>query len=52
VDKGTLLVTSEIPGVATALINNNFVPGCVIGKSLSTIKDNSIQLIEVAVGRY
>lgn len=52
VDKGTLLVTSEIPGVATALINSKFVPGCVIGKSLSTIKDNSVQLIEVAVGRY
>jgi hypothetical protein len=52
VEKGTLLVTSETPGVATALINNKFVPGCVMGKSLSTITDNTIQLIEVAVGRY
>jgi hypothetical protein len=52
VEKGTLLVTSKIPGVAAALVNTKFAPGCVIGKSLTVILDNSIQTIEVAVGRY
>ena len=52
IDKGTLLVTSEIPGIAEALVNDKFAPGCVIGKSLSVIEDNSVQTVEIAVGRY
>jgi hypothetical protein len=52
VEKGTVLTTSSIPGVAMAVDVKNFVPGCVIGKSLQTIEDDSVQTIEVAVGRF
>ena len=52
VNKGTLLVTSATPGVAVALDKTQYQPGCVIGKSLEIIEDNSVALIEVAVGRY
>ena len=52
VNKGTVLVTSDIPGVAEALTNSLYRPGCVLGKSLETIADNSIQTIEVVVGRF
>ena len=52
VDKGTVLTTSHLPGVAMAVETKNFVPGCVIGKSLQVIEDDSVQTIEVAVGRF
>jgi hypothetical protein len=52
VNKGTVLVTSDTPGVAEALVNSLFSPGCVLGKSLETIADNSIKTIEVVVGRF
>ena len=52
VDKGTLLVTSATPGVAQALNDAYYKPGCVIGKSMNTLTDSSIELIEVAVGRF
>jgi hypothetical protein len=35
------------------IVDSNFwVPGCVIGKSLGVIEDDSIQEIDIAVGRY
>ena len=52
VDKGTLLVTSTTPGVAQALNDAYYKPGCVIGKSMNTLTDSSIELIEMAVGRF
>jgi hypothetical protein len=52
VDKGTLLVSSSIPGVATALNPKLYSPGCVLGKSLEVIDNNEIKVIEVAVGRF
>lgn len=52
VEKGTVLTTSHLPGVAMALDPRKFVPGCVVGKSLQTIDDDSVQSIEVAVGRF
>ena len=52
VEKGTVLTTSSVPGVAMALDQKHFVPGCVIGKSLQAIEDESVQTIEVAVGRF
>lgn len=52
ISKGQLLVTSTTPGVAQALNNQQFVPGCVIGKSLETITTNEIATIEVVVGRF
>ena len=52
VNKGTVLVTSSQPGVAEALNNDLFEPGCVIGKSLEMIADNSVKTIEIVVGRF
>jgi len=52
VDKGTVLVTSNIAGVAKALEYNLYNPGAILGKSLEKINDNSIQVIEVVVGRF
>ncbi len=52
VDKGTVLVSSSIAGVAQMLNTAQYQPGCVIGKSLETIEDNMIKTIEIAVGRF
>ena len=52
VAKGTVLVTSSIPGVAQAINYDLYRPGAVIGKSLEQITDSSIQTIEVVVGRF
>jgi hypothetical protein len=52
VTKGTVLVTSEVPGVAEAVHQGLYRPGCVLGKSLEAIVDASIKTIEVVVGRF
>jgi hypothetical protein len=52
VNKGTVVVASSTAGVAEALAITRFQPGCVIGKSLENIPDDSIKLIEVVVGRF
>ena len=52
VQKGTVLTTSSESGVAQALDPTKFVPGCIVGKSLQAIADDSVQTIEVAVGRF
>jgi hypothetical protein len=52
VSKGTLLVTSNMLGVAEAINSSMYKPGCVIGKSLEAIDDNSVKTIEIAVGRF
>ena len=51
VSKGDVLVSSTLPGVAQR-IGTQYHPGCVIGKSLGYIDDDSIQTIEVVVGRF
>ena len=51
VSKGQMVVSSDIAGVAQALNGIFYTPGCIIGKSLETITDDSIQTIEVVVGR-
>jgi hypothetical protein len=52
VNKGTVLVSSDIPGVAQAVNLSMFKPGCVIGKSLENIESQDIKMIEVVVGRF
>ena len=52
VTKGTVLVTSDVPGTARAIDNSKFVPGCVMGKAMGDILDDSIAVIEIAVGRF
>lgn len=52
VRKGTVLVTSEHAGVAMAIDNSKFVPGCIIGKAMQDhLENNIIKTIEISVGR-
>jgi Major tropism determinant N-terminal domain len=51
VTKGQMLVTSGIAGVAQALNDDMWKPGCVIGKSLTDHLDSTVEVIEIAVGR-
>ena len=46
---GDCVVTSDVEGVGQKLDNKKYVPGCIIGKSLDSIDDNSVQLIEIVV---
>jgi hypothetical protein len=50
INKGDLLVTSDLAGTAQRLVD--WKPGCVIGKSLETIQDNVVKTIEIVVGRF
>ena len=52
VTKGALLVTSRTAGVAQAMNPAQYQPGCVIGKSLQSITDDDIHVIEIMVGRF
>lgn len=52
VTKGDVLVTSTTPGVAQKIDHSKFVPGCVIGKALENINTDTIDTIEVVVGRF
>lgn len=52
VEKGTVLVTSDTPGTAQAIDNSKYIPGVVIGKSMQSIDDSLVKLIEIAVGRF
>lgn len=51
ISKGDLLTTSEISGVATRLLPDSFVPGCVIGKSLEDYSSENVGTIEILVGK-
>ena len=51
VRKGDRLVSSIIPGVAQALDEETYKPGCIIGKSLEDWPESTVKLIEVVVGR-
>ena len=50
ISKGTILVTSDIPGVATAA-GDHIKAGTMIGKALENYDSEEIGTIEVAVGR-
>jgi len=49
VNKGDLLMSSEISGVACKM--ENYVPGCVIGKALESYSTETEGTIEIMVGR-
>jgi hypothetical protein len=49
---GQVLVTSTTVGAAQGIDNTQFVPGCVIGKALESINTDTIETIEVVVGRF
>jgi hypothetical protein len=50
IKKGDLLVTSDLPGVATVASKNCKV-GTVVGKALTDYNSDEIGVIEIAVGR-
>jgi hypothetical protein len=50
VAKGDCIVTSTNPGVGQRMDPKKYVPGCILGKALEAIEDDSIQLIQVVVG--
>jgi hypothetical protein len=50
ISKGDCVVTSNITGVGEKLDPKKYVHGCILGKSIENIQDNSIQIIQVAVG--
>lgn len=52
ITKGQVLVTGTTAGVAQAIDNSKFLPGCVLGKALQSINSNNIETIEVVVGRF
>ena len=51
VRKGDILITSHIPGVATALTEDSAIPNSiyVIGKSIETNENSEVKLVEVVV---
>jgi hypothetical protein len=49
--KGDLLCSSDIPGVATRLPVEKYVPGVVVGKALQDYDSDQEGVIEVLVGR-
>ena len=51
ISKGDLLVSSEVPGVATKLDPTKYQPGVVIGKALKHYNSDSEGVIEIVVGR-
>ena len=51
VRKGDLVTASDIPGVATRLDPQDWVPGSVIGKALGNHDSDAEGVIEVVVGR-
>jgi len=50
VNKGDCIVSSDIAGVGEKLDMFKYTPGCIVGKTLDSIDDDSIQLIEVVIG--
>jgi hypothetical protein len=48
---GDLLVASELPGIATSLVPDQYAPGCVIGKALEHYDSEREGVIEAVVGR-
>jgi hypothetical protein len=51
INKGDLLVTSRLGGIAQRMIADRYVPGCVLGKSLQNVNHSEIVTIEIVVGK-
>lgn len=51
IQKGDLVVTSDLQGIGQRLNNLQYLPGCVIGKSLENIESADVNVIEIVVGR-
>jgi hypothetical protein len=51
IKKGDRLVSSDIPGVATALDINKYQPGSIVGKALEDYDSDQVGIIIAVVGR-
>jgi len=51
INKGDLLVTSRLGGIAQRMLADRYVPGCVLGKSLQNVAHSEIVTIEIVVGK-
>ena len=51
IQRGDLLVTSDVAGHARAWNPGDYLPGTIIGKALEAKEDNGTGVIEVAVGK-
>ncbi len=51
IKKGDRVVASNLSGIAQCLNMTQYQPGCIIGKALESIDNDSVQTIEVVVGR-
>ena len=50
INRGDCVVSSDIAGVGEKLDIYRYAPGCIVGKALVAIPDDSIQAIEVVIG--
>lgn len=50
ISRGDCVVTSDQQGIGQKLDPNKWVPGCIVGKSMDPIDDDSTQLITVVLG--
>ena len=48
--RGDCVVSSDVAGVGEKLDMYRYTPGCIVGKALVAINDDSIQTIEVVIG--
>ena len=51
INKGDLLTTSSIKGVATVHNSSDYVPGTIIGKALENYSGTKPGIIEILVGK-
>lgn len=52
VDRGDLLVSSDVPGVARKILPDETIrPGSIIGKSLEKSNEPQVKIVEILVGR-
>jgi hypothetical protein len=52
INRGDLLVTSHLEGVATVLNSAFYLPGCVLGKALEEYNSDIPGMIEIVIGRF
>jgi hypothetical protein len=52
ISKGDCVVTSNEAGIGQKLDPSKYVHGCILGKAIDEISDNSVQIIQVAVGLH
>ena len=52
IQKGDLVTSSDLPGIATRLDSQHWQPGSAIGKALENYSSDLVGIIEVVVGRF